>query len=134
MGIRIDRMFGVLSDDPKLKKEHRTNYTEVSFDILQQLEEKIPTWERMMRAMSWLLKFKQILLRKIKMDTVKEPLDDSDLFQEKEVHWIKFVQEKIFSAELKVLLSRYKDVTMPRSSTINQLDLILNGNEICVGG
>ena len=37
------RIFDVLSDDPELKMEHRTNYTEVSFDILHQLEEKTPT-------------------------------------------------------------------------------------------
>ena len=29
------------------------NYTEVSFDILHQLEEKISTWDKMKRVMSW---------------------------------------------------------------------------------
>ena len=52
------RFFDVLSDDPELKKELRTNYTEVSFDILPQLEEKISTWDRMKRVMSCVLKFK----------------------------------------------------------------------------
>ena len=37
------KIFDVSSDDPELKKELRTNYTEVSFDILHQLEEKIST-------------------------------------------------------------------------------------------
>ena len=32
------RFFDVSSDDPELKKELTTNYTEVSFDILHQLE------------------------------------------------------------------------------------------------
>ena len=41
------RFFDVSSDDPESKKELRTNYTEVSFDILHQLEEKISTWDRM---------------------------------------------------------------------------------------
>ena len=52
------------------------------------------------------------------MDATKEPLHGSDLLQESEVQLIKFVQEKRFSAELKALPSKNKDVTMPRSSTI----------------
>ena len=79
------------------------------------------TWERIRRVMSWVLRFKQILLRKITMDVIKEPLHGSDLLQESEVQLIKFVQEKRFLAELKVLTSRDKDVTMSRSSTIKQL-------------
>ena len=48
------KFFDVSSDDdPELKKELRANYTEVSFDILHQLEEKISTWDRMKRVMSW---------------------------------------------------------------------------------
>ena len=129
------RVFDVSFDDPELKKELRTNYTEVAFDILHQLEEKISTWDRMKRVMSWVLRFKQILLRKIEMDAVKEPLHGSDLLQESEVQLIKFVQEKRFSAELKALRRRNKDVTMPRSSKIKQLDPFLNRNDIiCVGG
>ena len=88
----------------------------------------------MERVMSWVLRFKQILLRK-KMDAIKEPLHDSDLLQESEVQLIKFVQKKRFPAELKVLKSRNKDVAMPRSSTIKQLDPFLNGNgTVCVRG
>ena len=88
----------------------------------------------MKRVMSLVLRFKQILLRKIKMDATKEPLHGSDLLQESEAQLIKFVQEKRFSAELKALRSRNKDVTAPRSSTIKQLDPFLNGNGICVAG
>ena len=89
----------------------------------------------MKRVMSWVLRFKQILLRKIKIDATKEPLHGSDLLQESEVQLIKFVQEKRFSPELKALRSKNKDVKMPRSSTIKQLDPFLNGNGIiCVGG
>ena len=58
--------------------------------------------------MSWVLRFKQILLRKIKMDAIKEPLNGSDLLQEKEVQLIEFVQEKRFSAEFKSSGSRNK--------------------------
>ena len=65
------KIFDVSSDDPELKKELRTNYIEVSFDILHRLEEKISTWERMKRVMSWVLRLKQIYLRKIKMDAIK---------------------------------------------------------------
>ena len=54
------RFFDVSSDNPELKKELRTNYTEVSCDILHQLEEKISTWNGMKRVMSWVLRFKQI--------------------------------------------------------------------------
>ena len=69
------------------------------------------------------------------MDATKEPLHGSDLFQESGAQLIKFVQEKRFSAELKALRSWNKDVTMPRSSTIKQLDPFLNSNGIiCVGG
>ena len=129
------RVFDVSSDDPKLKKELRTNYTEVTFDILHQLEEKISTWNRIKRVMSWVLRFKQIPQRKTKMDVTKEPLHGSNLFQESEAQLIKFVQEKKFSAELKALRSWNKDVKMPRSSTIKQLDPFLNSNGlICVGG
>ena len=67
------------------------------------MEEKIPTWDRMKRVMSLVLRFKQILLRKIKMDATKEPLHGSDLLQESEAQLIKFVQEKRFTAELKAL-------------------------------
>ena len=82
-----------------------------------------------------MLRFKQILLRKIKLDATKEPLHGSDLLQESEAQLIKFVQEKRFSAELKALRSPNKDVTMLRSSTIKQLDPFLNSNgTICVGG
>ena len=63
------------------------------------------------------------------MDAIKEPLHGSDLLQESEVQWIKFVQEKGFSAEHKALRGGNQDVTMPRSSTIKQLDKFL-----CVGG
>ena len=84
--------------------------------------------------MSWVLRFKQILLRKIKMDATKKLLYGSDLFQESEAQLNKFIQEKPFSAELKALRSPNKDVTMPRSSTIKQLDAFLNSNGIiCVG-
>ena len=83
--------------------------------------------------MSWVLKFKQILLRKIKMDATKEPLHGSDLFQESEAQFIKFIQEKQFLAELKALRSPNKDVTMPGNSAIKQLDPFLNSNGIiCV--
>ena len=99
------RCFDVSSDDPELKKELKANYTEVAFDILHQLEEKISTWDRMKRVMCWVLRFKQILLRKMKMDATKEPLHGNDQFQEGEAQLIKFVQEKIFSAELKALRS-----------------------------
>ena len=67
------KFFDVSSDDPELKKELKKNYTEVSFDMLHQLEEKISTWNRIKRVMSWVLTFKQIFLRKIKMDVIKEP-------------------------------------------------------------
>ena len=61
-------------------------------------------------------------------------INGSDLLQESELQLIRFVQEKRFSAELKVLMSRNKDVIMPRNSTIKQLDPFLNGNGIiCVG-
>ena len=80
--------------------------------------------------MSWVLRSKQILLRKIKMVAIKEPLHGSDLLQESEVQLIKFVQEKKFSAELEVFRSSNKNVTMPSSTTIKQLDLFLNGNGI----
>ena len=84
--------------------------------------------------MSWVLRFKQILLRKIKMDATKEPLHGSDLFQESEAQLIKFIEEKWFSVELKALRSSNKNVTMPRNSTIMQLDPFLNSNGIiCVG-
>ena len=49
---------GLPTKDPELKKEFRTNYTEVSFDILHQLEEKISAQDRMKRVMSWVLRFK----------------------------------------------------------------------------
>ena len=89
----------------------------------------------MKRVLSWLLRFKHIFLRKLEMDAIKEPLHGNDFFQESEVQLIKFVQEKRFSAELKVLRSPNKDVTMLRSSTIKQLDPFLNSNGIiCVGG
>ena len=52
------KFFDVSSDDPKLNKEFRTNYREVSFDILHELEERISTWDRMKRVMSWVLRFK----------------------------------------------------------------------------
>ena len=86
----------------------------------------------MKRVMSWVLGFRQILLRKI--PSIKEPLHGSDLLQESEGRLIKFVKKKKrFSAELKVLTSRDKDVTMPRSITIKQLDPFLNGKGImCV--
>ena len=58
--------------------------------------------------MSWVLRYKQILPRKIKMDATKEPLNGSALLQKKEVQLIKFVQEKRFSAEFKALGSRNK--------------------------
>ena len=48
----------------------------------------------MKRVMPWVLRFKQILLRKIKMDVTKEPLHGSDLFQESEAQLIKFIEEK----------------------------------------
>ena len=103
------KFFDVSSnDDPELKKEFRANYIEVSFDILHQLEEKISTWDRMKRVTSWVLRFKQILQRKIKMDAIKEPLHASDLLQESEVLLTKFVQEKRFSGELKAFRSRRK--------------------------
>lgn len=57
------KIFDVSSDNSELKKELRTHYTEVSFDLLYHLEEKIWTWERMKRVMSWLSRLKQILLK-----------------------------------------------------------------------
>ena len=115
-----------------MKKGLRTYYTELSFDILHQLEEKILTWKRMKRFMSSILMLKQILLRKIKMDAIKEPLHGSALLQESEVQLIKFFKKKYFqqNSELKVLIIRGKDVAMPRISTIKQIDPFLNGNGI----
>ena len=84
--------------------------------------------------MSWVLRFKQILLRKIKMDGIKEPLHGSDLRQENEVQLIKFVQEKRFSVELKALRRRNKDATMPRISAIKPLEPFLNSNGIIYVG
>ena len=49
------KIFDVSSNDPELKTELRKNYTEVSFDTCDQLEEKISTWERMKRVMFWVL-------------------------------------------------------------------------------
>ena len=70
----------------------------MSFDILHQLDEKISTWDRIKRVVSWVLRFKQILLRKTKKDAIEEPLHSSDLLQESEVQLINLVQEKRFSA------------------------------------
>ena len=86
------KIFDESSNDPELKKALKTNYTEVFFDILHELEEKISTLGRMKRVISWVLRFKQILLRKIKMDAIKEPLHGSDLLQGSAVQLIKFVQ------------------------------------------
>ena len=72
------------------------------------LEEKIPTWARMKKVIFWVLRFKQILLRKIKIDVIKELLHSNGLLQESEVQLIKFVLEKRFSANLKILVSRVK--------------------------
>ena len=69
----------------------------MSFDIHHQLEEKISTWDRIKRVVSWVLMFKQILLRKTK-DAIEEPLHGSDLLQESEVQLINLIQEKRFSA------------------------------------
>ena len=52
------RFFVVSSDNPELKKKLRTNYTEIPFDILHLLKEKISTWDRMKRVMSLVLRFK----------------------------------------------------------------------------
>ena len=90
------KIFDVSSNDSESKKEISTNYTEVSLDILHQLEEKISTWERMKTVLLQVLKFKQILPRKIKMDTIKEPLHGKDLLQESEVQLTKFVKKKDF--------------------------------------
>ena len=67
----LTKFFDVSFDDPELKKELRTIYREVFVDILHQLEEKISVWDRMKRVMSWVLRFKQILIRKIKVDAIK---------------------------------------------------------------
>ena len=68
-------------------------------------------------------------------DAIKHSLHSTDLPQESEVQLIKFVQEKIFSAEQNVSMSRDKNLTIPRSSKIKQLDRCLNGNGIIrVGG
>ena len=101
----------------------------------QTTQKYLLTYDRIKRDMSWVLRFKQILLRKIKMDATKKPLHGSDLLQESEAQSINFVQEKRLAAELKASRSRNKDMTMPRSSTIKQLEPFLNGNGIiCVGG
>ena len=80
-----------------------------------------------MRELSWNL---QADSPKKNKDAIKEPLHCSGLLQESSVQLIKSVQEKIFSAEHKVSMSRDKDMTIPRGSKIKQLDPFLNGNGI----
>ncbi|XP_055958550.1 uncharacterized protein LOC130013685 [Patella vulgata] len=133
----------ISSDDPELKKVQSLATNAKPCFELSRLNH-ISDWFKAKRVIALCLRFKAILLSKVK-DFPDQPLTHSPLTVEElrcsELQIIKMVQAEAFAEELKILkavkLSANKEdiIRLKKSSSLYKLDPFLNSdNVICVGG
>ena len=56
----------VLPDDSELKKGFKVSYILIEKNILEVLEKRVYYWNKMKRTVMWLLKYKSILMTKMR--------------------------------------------------------------------
>ena len=103
-------LFKVDTDDPEVKAASNAALVNESRSVIDSLLIKYSSWNRLRRIMAWLLVFKHRFLQLNKRDGVK--VEDElgpvihltpDMLEAAEVALVKYVQEKVFSDELKCL-------------------------------
>lgn len=130
----------VLPDDPELKKCFKVSFILIEINILEVLEKRVSSWNKMKRIAAWLLKYKRILMTKMRRNanlTEDSALDDNVL-KEAETVITEMEQNKRFADEVKVLRgdSSSNDKKRLRGSyKIAKLDHFVDEKSIlCIGG
>ena len=133
------------TEDPKLKKQVKTNKIAVKDDLLGKIEEKYSCWLKLKRIIALMLKWKINAEKSKKMmpTRLKKVLDfsinnlnllDIEMLQEGEMVKKKMVQLKYFNEELKLLKMKNEE-NVKISSKISSLNPYLHENRIIrVGG
>ena len=129
------RDFSLSEDDEEVKRDSvkRRNVclmNDVEVDPMEKLFSYYSSWYRLKRAVAWLLKFKNHLRFKCH-DGMRVPLSVEDL-EESETYILKYVQNRMYSKELKSLSS---GVTVSKDSSVRGLDPFVDSDGLLrVGG
>ena len=107
-----------------------------SESIVHKLAARYSNWYRLKRAVAWLLRFKALLLHRVRQDRALEAMTSTTLtvdeLQEAEAVIIGAVQRQAFAEEIAALRSERKHVK--KSSSLAKLDPLLHNDLLRVGG
>ena len=127
--------FSIQDQDPELKRKSLVSAaTSVNSDVISRLFNHHSCWNKLKKAIAWLLIITKQLKNLIKKEPLRNLRDSLSVLEMKHAEtWIlKYVQSQHFEAELKDLRS-FNHVKP--SSSIYRLSPILNSdNLLCVGG
>ena len=93
-------------NDPEIKKEIKVNVMIMNVWVLEKLETSISNWIKMVRLVAWVIKFKMILLTRIrkKSNSAREELQQGrltvSLLDEARKLIVRWYQQKAFSEEI----------------------------------
>ena len=141
-----DKLRQLSKDDPEIKNEATSNLLSVdeSRETVHKLIGYYSSWHALKKAVAWILRIKNKLLRKCKETQDKNVVEDQrpmtlrvqDL-QEAEDAIIGFVQQEAFQEEIDILgkSERTREGVVKRTSTIYKLDPVLGVDGLMrVGG
>lgn len=86
-----DKKEKILQDDPEIKK---LNCVSAGKDILEALESMISSWHKMKRVVAMMLRYKKLLLKKIKKGESEGKIINNSLLKDAKIEVIKMVQAK----------------------------------------
>lgn len=129
-------------DDPEVKTQsqcYTTNQGTTSRDVLSELMNRYSCWNKLKRAVAWLLKFKQWIVSRKATQAAKLTVED---LQNAETSIVKLVQAQIFPDVIKVLTDSESDEaqncvkrSLKKLSSLQQLNPFLDDKGVLrVGG
>ncbi|MEL7341107.1 MAG: hypothetical protein AAGM67_11510, partial [Bacteroidota bacterium] len=126
-------------DDVEIKKSIQSNSVNVgnAEGMTSLIFSRFSNWNRLKKAVSWILRYKQWLLRKVRKKRVpfelgeKKRITNAEM-NEAEAAIIKCVQQECFADELISLQS--SEHAVKSTSSLRRLDPIIKNGLLCVGG
>ena len=122
-------------NDPEVRKETCAYTTATTDDVLGSLIENYSTWWKLLRAIAWLIRFKNFLRNK---STSNEHLSVSEI-QEAERVIVQHIQKTSFPKSYQIIESRengklIRPVNLKKESTIWRLNPKMKNGVMVVGG
>lgn len=130
----------VFPDDPELKKCFKVSCILIEINILEVLEKRVSSLNKMERIAAWLLKYKRIQMTTMRRNAnlTKDSALDDTILKEAETVITKMEQNKRFADEVKVLRgdsSSNDKKSLKGSYKIAKLDHFVDEKSIlCIGG